>query len=113
MVGHVGERSERYGDEHNRQHGDGAPSPMLLALARKERQPEENDQGAVFNLQTQQLDYLGQNGFYTAALFASGLTLVERRPIAAGILLGLLCCKPQLGLQRIFAGGKFRRPDFG
>jgi hypothetical protein len=55
--------------------------------------------------------YLGQNGFYTAALFASGLTLVERRPIAAGILLGLLCCKPQLGLlllPALVAGGHWR-----
>jgi len=28
---------------------------------------EKNDQGAVFNLQTQQLDYLGQNGFSESA----------------------------------------------
>jgi hypothetical protein len=42
--------------------------------------------------------FLQQNGFYTAALLASGLGLVQRRPVSAGILLGMLCCKPQLGM---------------
>jgi hypothetical protein len=40
----------------------------------------------------------GQNGYFTAALFAGGLVLLQRRPVAAGILLGLLCYKPQMGL---------------
>ncbi len=40
----------------------------------------------------------GQNGFATAALFLGGILLMERRPILAGVLLGLLTAKPQLGL---------------
>ncbi len=40
----------------------------------------------------------GQNGAWTAALFGGGLCLLNRRPIAAGILLGLLIYKPQLGV---------------
>ena len=40
----------------------------------------------------------GQNGTWTAALFGAGLGLLDRQPIIAGSLLGLLACKPQLGL---------------
>ncbi len=40
----------------------------------------------------------GQNGFVSAALLCGGLLLVERRPVLAGVLLGLLTYKPQLGL---------------
>ena len=40
----------------------------------------------------------GQNGFFTAALFLGGLMLLDRRPILAGALFGLLTVKPQLGL---------------
>jgi arabinofuranan 3-O-arabinosyltransferase len=40
----------------------------------------------------------GQNGCWTAALLGGGLSLLERRPIIAGTLLGLLIYKPQLGL---------------
>lgn len=39
----------------------------------------------------------GQNGFLTAALMALGLALLDRRPILAGIALGLLSYKPQYG----------------
>jgi alpha-1,2-mannosyltransferase len=42
--------------------------------------------------------FLGQNGFLTAALLIGGLTNLERRPIVAGILFGILTIKPQLGL---------------
>ncbi len=42
--------------------------------------------------------FLGQNGYYTAALLGWGLMLVERFPARSGVLLGLLCCKPQLGI---------------
>jgi hypothetical protein len=42
--------------------------------------------------------YSGQNGFMTAALIAGVLALLDRRPIVAGILLGLLTLKPQLGI---------------
>lgn len=53
----------------------------------------------------------GQNGFFTAALLAGGLTLLGRKPVIAGILFGLLCYKPQLGLLlpvALAAGGHWR-----
>jgi hypothetical protein len=40
----------------------------------------------------------GQNGFLTAALIGGALVMLDRRPIAAGILFGLLVYKPQYGL---------------
>jgi hypothetical protein len=40
----------------------------------------------------------GQNGFLTAALLAGTLGLMERKPVLAGCLLGLLTYKPQLGI---------------
>jgi arabinofuranan 3-O-arabinosyltransferase len=40
----------------------------------------------------------GQNGTWTAALFGGGLSMLEKRPLVAGGLLGLLIYKPQLGL---------------
>ena len=42
--------------------------------------------------------YSGQNGTWTAAFFGGGLCLLERRPFVAGMLMGLLIYKPQLGL---------------
>jgi hypothetical protein len=43
---------------------------------------------------------LGQahNGFLTAALFGAALSLLDRRPIVSGILIGCLAYKPQFGL---------------
>ena len=46
---------------------------------------------AVHNVQS------AQNGFLTAGLVLGALALREARPVAAGILLGLLTIKPQLG----------------
>lgn len=40
----------------------------------------------------------GHNGFLTAALIGVALVLLDRRPIVAGILFGLLAYKPQFGL---------------
>jgi glycosyl transferase family 87 len=40
----------------------------------------------------------GQNGFLTAALIGAFLVQIERRPIVAGIFLGLLTYKPHFGL---------------
>lgn len=40
----------------------------------------------------------GHNGFLTALLLAGGLALAERRPLAAGLLLGCLIYKPQFAL---------------
>lgn len=42
--------------------------------------------------------FAGQNGFFTAALLIGGLRLLERRPIVAGILFGVLTIKPHLGV---------------
>jgi len=42
--------------------------------------------------------YAGQNGGLAAALLLGGLGLLERSPIAAGVLFGLLSFKPQFGL---------------
>jgi hypothetical protein len=41
---------------------------------------------------------VGQNGFLTAALFCGALALLNRRPFVAGLLIGCLVFKPQLGL---------------
>jgi Glycosyltransferase family 87 len=41
---------------------------------------------------------LGQNGALTAALFLAGLTLLEKRPLLSGVLIGLLTIKPHLGI---------------
>ncbi len=40
----------------------------------------------------------GHNGFLTALLLGGGLMLLERQPLAAGVLLGCLIYKPQLAL---------------
>ncbi|MHB8529576.1 MAG: glycosyltransferase family 87 protein [Caulobacteraceae bacterium] len=40
----------------------------------------------------------GQNGFLSAALIGGGLLVLDKRPLLAGVLLGLLAYKPQLGL---------------
>lgn len=40
----------------------------------------------------------GQNGFWVAALLAGGLRILDRRPVAAGVLFGLLTLKPHFGL---------------
>lgn len=37
----------------------------------------------------------GQNGFLTAALLGGALAVLERRPLLAGILFGLLAYKPR------------------
>jgi alpha-1,2-mannosyltransferase len=53
----------------------------------------------------------GQNGFLTAALLGGGLALLDRRPLIAGILLGLLAYKPQFGLMipiALAASGRWR-----
>jgi hypothetical protein len=53
----------------------------------------------------------GQNAFLSAGLLAFALTVLNRRPILAGILFGLLAYKPQLGLMipiALAAGGYWR-----
>ncbi len=53
----------------------------------------------------------GHNGFLTAALLGGGLVSLDRRPLVAGILFGLLAYKPQFGLMipiALAAGGYWR-----
>ncbi len=53
----------------------------------------------------------GQNGTWTAALLGGGLSLLERRPAVAGILFGIMVCKPQLALLlpvALLAGRQWR-----
>ncbi len=45
----------------------------------------------------------GQNSFFFASALGGGLLLLESRPILAGLLLGILSCKPQLFLVIPFA----------
>jgi hypothetical protein len=54
---------------------------------------------------------VGQNGFLSAGLIGGTLTLLQRRPICAGVLLGLLTYKPHLGILfpiALVAGGHWR-----
>lgn len=56
--------------------------------------------------------FIGQNGFFSAALFGGTLVFMERRrSVLAGMLLGLLTYKPHLGLLfpiALIAGGEWR-----
>jgi hypothetical protein len=40
----------------------------------------------------------GQNGTWTAALLGGGLVVLDRRPVLAGVLFGLLAYKPHFGI---------------
>jgi hypothetical protein len=54
---------------------------------------------------------IGQNGFFTAALFAGFLLLLPPAPLAAGLLAAMLSYKPQFGLLipvALIAGGHGR-----
>ena len=54
---------------------------------------------------------VGQNGFLTAGLVGGALVFLERRPILAGVLLGLLTYKPHLGVLfpiALMASGHWR-----
>ncbi len=54
---------------------------------------------------------LGQNSFLTAALLGAITLLVDERPVAAGVVLGMLCYKPHLALLApvaLAAGGRWR-----
>lgn len=53
----------------------------------------------------------GQNGFLSAALMLAGVICLDRRPVVAGILFGLLAFKPQLAFVlpfTLFALGAWR-----
>jgi len=54
---------------------------------------------------------VGQNGFLTAGLAGGALVLLERQPVWAGVLIGLLTYKPHLGILfpvALIAGGYWR-----
>jgi alpha-1,2-mannosyltransferase len=54
---------------------------------------------------------LGQNAFLTAALFGGALLLIDRRPVLAGMLFGLICYKPHFGVLipvALIAGSRWR-----
>ncbi len=54
---------------------------------------------------------LGQNSLLTAALLCFGLRFLEKRPVVAGLLFGLLCYKPHIGVLipvALLAGRHFR-----
>ena len=54
---------------------------------------------------------LGQNAFLTAGLFGAFTLMLDRRPVLAGIVLGLLCYKPHFGMLvpvTLLAGGYWR-----
>jgi hypothetical protein len=42
--------------------------------------------------------WTGQNGFFVTVLLFGGLLQLDRRPVLAGVMFGLLSIKPQLGL---------------
>lgn len=46
---------------------------------------------------------IGQTGFLMSGIFMVGLSLIARRPVLAGMVLGLLVVKPQLALLLPFA----------
>lgn len=55
--------------------------------------------------------YVVQNGFLTSALMGGSLLLLRSRPLTAGVLIGLMALKPQLGIVVPFAlaaGGHWR-----
>ena len=54
---------------------------------------------------------VGQNGLLTAGLLGAATLLVDRRPLAAGLLFGVLSCKPHFALLvpiALAAGGRWR-----
>lgn len=55
--------------------------------------------------------YVGQNGFFTAALFGAMLLTLKDRPLLSGVFLGLLTYKPQFGILipvALIAGAHWR-----
>ncbi|MBS0640325.1 MAG: DUF2029 domain-containing protein [Proteobacteria bacterium] len=49
--------------------------------------------------QTAFIAFTGQNSFLTAALLIAGIGLLERQPVLAGLILGIISYKPQLFLM--------------
>jgi hypothetical protein len=60
-----------------------APETLMLTIAFP---------GVLLNLAQ------GQNGLMVATLFGGAMLCLDRRPVLAGVLIGLMSCKPQFGL---------------
>jgi hypothetical protein len=71
--------------------------PYLMGLRRIADRPEAWLMGLAFPAVFVNLTH-GHNGFLTAALLGGALLVLDRRPILAGVLVGLLAYKPQFGL---------------
>jgi hypothetical protein len=71
---------------------------LLWIVLRAGRLPAPYAFAVVFSPAALENAFDGQNGALITAALAGGLLLAERRPVAAGALLGLLTIKPQLGL---------------
>ena len=55
--------------------------------------------------------WIGQSGLFASAFFIAGLGLLQRRPVLAGVFIGLLTFKPTYGLLipfALLAGGHWR-----
>jgi hypothetical protein len=77
----------------------GVATALLLGLAAWSVLPRPAAVVAVLAAPAVMLNLsVGQNGVLVAALFAWIFALLDRRPVAAGIALGLLTMKPQFGL---------------
>jgi alpha-1,2-mannosyltransferase len=53
----------------------------------------------------------GQNGLFLAACYGAATITIKDRPLLAGLFLGLLCCKPQIGVLvpiALLAGREWR-----
>jgi hypothetical protein len=55
--------------------------------------------GILLFPQTAFIAFTGQNSFLTGAILVAGITLLDRRPVLAGVFLGMLTYKPQLFLM--------------
>jgi len=90
--------------------------PLTLARFAHSTSPRAAGRGELFLLALAYPAVLinighGQNGFLTAALLGGALIVLDRRPVLAGILIGLLVYKPQFGLMiplALVAGGYWR-----
>lgn len=77
----------------------GATAPLyLLAIRTQTKAPLTLLAALAFPAVFVNLTH-GQNGFLTAGLLAGGLILLDRRPLVAGVLIGLLAYKPQFGVM--------------
>jgi hypothetical protein len=71
--------------------------PYLVAMRAICPRPETLLAAAAFPAVFVNLGH-GQNGFLSAALLGGALVCLDRRPVLAGLLIGLLAYKPQFGI---------------